>query len=280
MSSDSSIPYTPLEVTKRKQLLKLELSGAVPKQLEAVAKTVYGIGLQSTGPTENNREWHTTDNVLYSDAKKSYDEILQVFQSEPRVYKLASVKEKIWERNRQGGHLECPHSPTAVRNTLQSKNSTQKEGRTDFFKKKKRIQQVAQDKKEISVDELARTFIDPFEPVMPKDGPQKESIPIWFEKLEMLKSLTPREDLEGYEYKEDYFSQQERLHAQTLFQSKMRTEIQRREDNPTEIEQVIATVFLKRKYSYLLSFLPSFHLTARQKSMFLCFRWRTYCLIS
>eukprot|EP01032_Pedospumella_encystans_P003733 gene3733-4413_t len=62
--------HQPLEVTKRKVLLKLELSGDLPKQLKAVSKTIYGIGYQPQQPSENNREWKTTDDVLYAESKK------------------------------------------------------------------------------------------------------------------------------------------------------------------------------------------------------------------
>ncbi len=101
--------HQPLEVTKRKVLLKLELSGDLPKQLKSVSKTIYGIGYQPQQPAENNREWKTTDDVLYAESKKSYDEIINVFKSEPKVYKFASTKEKIWERNKFGGGLSPPN---------------------------------------------------------------------------------------------------------------------------------------------------------------------------
>lgn len=250
-------PYTPLDVTKRKVLLKLELSGDVSKKLQAVANTVYGIsGYQPTQATDKNREWNTTDQVLYSQAKTSYDEILSTFKSKPKVYKFESLKEKIWERNKSGGGLDPPLLQIEAPPILSPKQSAEaaskgspsspSKGRKDYWdsRNKKRTEEKRQP---LTMEEQAATYIDPFQTVVPKiaiaSAQPQERVEVWHEKLEMLKKLTPREDLEGYEIREDYFDQQKRLAAQADFQQRMRREIQRREEEPTEIEQVEDVLF-------------------------------------
>ena len=235
--------HQPLEVTKRKVLLKLELSGDLPKQLKAVSKTIYGIGYQPQQPSENNREWKTTDDVLYAESKKSYDEIINVFKSEPKVYKFESTKEKIWERNKFGGGLMPPVLLLEDKPTVAV--LTKKKNR-DYFQDRKAKRKVEVVKRELTVEEQAGTYLDPFQ-AFPAKGPPTElgteRVQVWREKLDMLMKLTPREDLEGYEIREDYEDQQARLTAQADFQQRMRAEIDRREERPTEIEQVEDVLF-------------------------------------
>lgn len=233
----------PLEVTKRKVLLKLELSGDIPKQLKAVSNTIYGIGYQPQQPSENNREWRTTDDVLYAEAKKSYDAIIEVFKSEPKVYKFASTKERIWERNKFGGGLLPP--VLLLENKQATPVLTKKKNR-DYFQDRKAKKKVEVVKRELTLEEQTETYLDPFQ-AFPAKGPLNElgaeKVQVWREKLDMLMQLTPREDLEGYEIREDYVDQQARLTAQADFQQRMRAEIDRREERPTEIEQVEDVLF-------------------------------------
>jgi hypothetical protein len=236
--------YVPIDVTKRKVLLKLELSGDIPKKLQAVASTVYGIGLQTAQPAEDNSKWKTTDEVLYSDAKRTYDEILATFRSAPKVFKFESTKKTIWERNTTGGGLDPP-VPESVPLIGNGSSSSQTEpgpvSNKEYWKNRRGKKEKAQaEKRPLTAEEVSATYIDPFQTVMlrgPK-GEKRERVEVWHEKLEMLKQLTPREDLEGYEIREDYFMQQERLRLQADFQQRMRAEIRRREEFPTEIEQV------------------------------------------
>lgn len=246
-------PYTPLDVTKRKVLLKLELSGDVPKKLQAVADTVYGIsGYQPTQATDKNREWNTTDQVLYSEAKASYDEILGTFKSKPKVYKFESIKEKIWERNKTGGGLEPPplllKAPVILSPKQMAEAAATSKGKSKRAVWDNRNRKCVDDiKVPLTAEEEAATYINPFQTVIPNIAIPSvqplERVEVWCEKLEMLKQLTPREDLEGYEIREDYFDQQKRLAAQADFQQRMRQEIQRREECPTEIEQVEDVLF-------------------------------------
>ena len=63
-------------------------------------------------------------------------------------------------------------------------------------------------------------------------------VEIWFEKLQLLDKLTPREDLDGYEYRENFYEQQHRLQLQTDFQRRLKQEVRRRAEQPTPVEQV------------------------------------------
>ncbi|KAJ1417218.1 hypothetical protein B484DRAFT_422072, partial [Ochromonadaceae sp. CCMP2298] len=231
--------------TKRSVLLKLELSKDVQKNLGAVASHLYGIDYNPQQKAENNQQWRTTDEVLYGEARKSYDEIIKTFQSEPRVYKFEILKDKIWQRNKTGGHLE---EPLAIEEPEEDEFAARK--RRDYMRRQEEKARKA--KGPLSLDEQANTYIDPFATTMATKaatsasqvGSQKaERVPVWSQKLQMLEKLTPRGDLEGYEYKEDYFEQQYRNQAQEDFQARMRGEIARREEAPTQIEQVEDVLF-------------------------------------
>eukprot|EP01034_Spumella_vulgaris_P033475 gene33475-41310_t len=63
-------------------------------------------------------------------------------------------------------------------------------------------------------------------------------IEVWSEKMNLLEKLTPREDLEGYEYRESKEERKYRERKQKEFQIRLKQEIRRREDTPTEAEQV------------------------------------------
>jgi hypothetical protein len=139
-----------------------------------------------------------------------------------------------------GGGLEAPEvepPPPLIENGSTKRAVSQR----DFFKdrRKKRTEDI--NTGPLTPAQLSTTYIDPFHKVLSKStlpGEKRERVEVWHDKLEMLKQLTPREDLEGYEIREDYHMQQARLAAQADFQQRMRAEILRREENPTEIEQV------------------------------------------
>lgn len=236
--------HKPVDVTKRKVLLKLELSGDIPSKLQAVAETVYGIGLPLTQPAEDNTKWKTTDEVLYAEAKRSYDEILAIFNSEPKVYKFESTKEFIWKRNKEGGGLESPPRPEPLLAITDggAKASPKERNRAYWDRRAKHRRDVKPPTPKVPLTEaeLSATFIDPFQTVPPthEKGADEQPVEVWHQKLEMLKQLTPREDLEGYDIREDYHMQQARLAAQADFQQRMKQAVQRREEWPTEIEQV------------------------------------------
>ncbi len=59
----------------------------------------------------------------------------------------------------------------------------------------------------------------------------------------MTEKLTPREDLEGYEYRESTEERLFREKKQREFQVRLKEEIRRRETEPTDIEQVEDCLF-------------------------------------
>ena len=87
--------------------------------------------------------------------------------------------------------------------------------------------------KELTIEEQLETYLDPF--TLVKSGSRVE---VWKDKLDLLDKITPREDLDGYEYREDFYEQRYRVSIQEQFQRRMKDEIWRREQYPTDIEQV------------------------------------------
>jgi hypothetical protein len=66
---------------------------------------------------------------------------------------------------------------------------------------------------------------------------------VWSTKLDALAHLTPRDDLDGYEYKEAPPERRTRNRLKTDFEVKLRAEIKRRAEKPTPIEQVEDVLF-------------------------------------
>lgn len=227
------------DLTERKLLLKLELMGAPAQKLVSVARTVYDIEPDYTMvPAKNNLEWHTTDEVLYREAKETYDAITMPFRADPQVYKFESTKEKIWEWNKNNGKQEQKLTKSIV---YQSDHDAKRRGKVL--------------KKEKHKDKLEKTFLDPF--VLSKKWIKQtiedktfyfnietnerldhEPPGVWYDKLHLLEKLTPREELDGYEYRESEEERSHRLQYQVRFQKSLKDEIRRREQHPTEIEQV------------------------------------------
>lgn len=117
-------PAPPMR-THRNAALKLDLRGKeVSAQLETVAETLYikhrkeSLGTKCSKDAykklhagcntqydamflaDNSRSWPVTDEALYSEAKKSFDDILSAFSAKPRVFKFKSVREKVWRHCR------------------------------------------------------------------------------------------------------------------------------------------------------------------------------------
>lgn len=211
--------------TSRKVLLKLELTGDVAQQLETVNRTIFDSDARNNikflRPASDSSNWPVVDEVLYSVPKQTYDNIYKAFMSEPRVYKLESVKERVWKIAKE-----------EIGDDVEAMLTTSWEIPSKKRRKKRRGNQV--DEGNISEDATS-SYINPFS--------TGEVEPIWKEKLQILEKLSPREDLNGYEYKEDYFEQQYRFALQADFQAKMKREIQRRTKHPTFIEQVEDVLF-------------------------------------
>lgn len=170
--------------------------------------------------------WRAVDTILFSKAKRSYDEIIRAFEKPPRVYKLECCKEKIWldleqkqdqqqvfveDEYNQVDHTLAPESPPDDPNVI---------------------------------DLEIKTCINPFQLVPTLETPYiGSSEEVWAQKLHVLQKLTPRDDLAGYEYKESLQERKSRLHKQHRFYQKLQSEIKRRESNPTMMEEVEDVLF-------------------------------------
>lgn len=188
----------------------------------------------------DNTAWPTTDEKLYKDAKQSYDRIIGAFHGKPKVYKIPSLKDRVWKENEEQERLEnlrnAVASPerSAPRKTISRKKQREKE-------KKQAADEISDgasvggETQSSAVVDIADTTIDPFQ-----IGTTEQ---IWKEKLSLLEKLTPREDLDGYEYREDYLEQQTRFMLQNSYAEQLKAEIQRREQFPTDIEQVEDVLF-------------------------------------
>ena len=212
--------------TERTPLLKLELTGDVLHQLETVKSKLFVEGDQQevkfTSQALDPLYWPTTDEVLYKDAKTSYDNIYQAFMSEPRVYKLESLKDKIWNASKEELEAQGIYASFGPSPTNKKKKKKKKKG--------KKVVGFTSDDSVASTENVEGTYLDPF-----VEGDFEQ---VWKEKLQLLEKLTPREDLDGYEYREDYDEQQFRLNLQKDFQERMMQEIKRRVERPTLVEQV------------------------------------------
>ena len=70
------------------------------------------------------------------------------------------------------------------------------------------------------------------------------AIKIWSKKIESLSKLVQRDDLDGYEYKESAAEKRYRTKVQDDFDKKLQAKIKRRQEDPTDIEQVEDTLYL------------------------------------
>ncbi|RYH28682.1 hypothetical protein EON65_11270 [archaeon] len=201
--------------TSRSAFVKLELVGDTKTQLEAVKSTIYNLNLPSTAlsiPANDSVHWKVTDDLLYSEAKRSYDNVINAFLASPRVYKLDAMRRK---REHSNFNEQIPE---------------EQKPKSKHYKRKRR----KKDTEDGKIDE-EESFIDPF--VM---GQYDQ---VWKEKVSLLEKLTPREDLDGYEYRENYDEQQFRLSLQQDFQERLMYEVRRRAEEPTEEEQVEDVLF-------------------------------------
>lgn len=211
----ASVMSLQLTNTRRSVFNKLELNGDARQQLEAVQRAIYHVDLSEdllAAPAKNSQHWKTTDDLLYAQAKASYDGITSSFQRSPRVYKLEAVKDKVWA----SAHPAAPEPPLSA---------------TPSPKRRRKLNEALPP---VPQDDV-QTFLDPF-----AEGRFQA---VWQEKLQLLEKLTPREDLDGYEYREDYEEQAYRFSLQRDFQERLLAEVHRRVDEPTDIEQVEDVLF-------------------------------------
>jgi len=269
--------------TKRLPVLKLEVGeGEIANQLGIVSRRVFGLdyghamegtfGMPSV-PSRNYQHWRIADETLFGDAKAAYDGIVIPFTKQPRVYKLESIREKVWEATRDKSEEE-----EAERDAEYKRKEEQlKQRRAKMDAKMKAKPPLAlgakgaemmakQDEEKIEFippapyatkdDELV-TFLDPFEPPKPWykevwnnklsyfNDETKERIytrptgpAVFDQKLELLSKLTPRDDMNGYEYRENEAERRKRMRLMTEFDRLMQEEIHRRENEPHDVEVI------------------------------------------
>eukprot|EP00981_Chlorochromonas_danica_P010682 scaffold3335_cov234-Ochromonas_danica.AAC.8 len=213
----------------------MELLGDMAHQQKVVQKVLFkDMDLPDTAlslPAKDSQHWKTIEDVLYSEAKKSYDSIIQAFLRSPRVYKLEAIKEKmsadLHGSARRNDGSATPSSPFSKKKRKKIVNTSTPPVISSSSNN--------QDKSLITQDEEVNTYLDPFL--------EKDEQPVWKEKLHLLEKLTPREELDGYDYREDYDEQQFRLSLQRDYQERLMAEIQRRVENPSELEQVEDVLF-------------------------------------
>lgn len=87
--------------TKRLPVLKLEMAdGDVSSKMQQISKTIYMLDQEATVASRNFQHWRISDERLFGDAKAAYDGIIEPFLKQPRVYKLESIKERVWEMSK------------------------------------------------------------------------------------------------------------------------------------------------------------------------------------
>ena len=268
--------------TKRLPVLKLEVGcGNIIDQIGIVSKRVFGFehghALEAEGetpsiPSRNYQHWRVSDDALYGEAKAAYDGIVVPFTKQPRVYKLASIKEKVWEMTRD----KSAEEEAAKEVEFERKQQQLKERRAKMDAKMKAkpppalgargAEIMAQREEEVSKvdytppapfatkEEELETFLDPFEPPKPwykeiwnnklsyVNDETRERVytrpqgGVFNDKIELLSKLTPRSDMMGYEYRENEAERRKRNRLMAEFDRLMQEEIQRRENEPHDVE--------------------------------------------
>jgi hypothetical protein len=253
--------------TERKVVLKLELgAGATTHQMGIVANTLYELDKPPELPAKNNQHWSKTDDELYNIAKKAYDDILNQFQMKPQVYRFESTKEKIWadlvriERDKAQAATVEEVQKAAAQGRMGARKLRRKQEKEQ--KEKEKAAKEAEIKahmvpEKITIEEEIATYLDPFDVPLPwvkevgisglvtyhnletdhrtTERPKEE---VWAQKVDELKKLTPREDLDGYEYREDLQEKRKRQRIMQDYEKRVLEEIERRVKQPTELEQV------------------------------------------
>ena len=270
--------------TKRNPILKLELGTGDPRnQVKIVSDTVYGLADIPHMPSREYTKWRTVDESLFGDAISAYQGTIDPFKQQPRVYKIESIKEKVWEGTRDkteenfAKEEEEYMKRKALLDARKAKMAAKKKeaiakaeaaggkvanplaAKVDEGMK---MMEEAEQNKELpplTLEEQLETYLDPFEPPAPwikevhkgeltylneetmermiaKPGTKYEELEIWRNKLQMLEQLTPREDLDGYEYRETDAERRRRQRYINDFEKSMQEEIKRREENPNDLE--------------------------------------------
>jgi serine/threonine protein kinase len=283
--------------TKRLPVLKLELGEGVPlTQLDIISNSVYNLGDLPPEPSREFQNWRVIDEKLYGDAKEAYDGTIAPFKKQPRVYKLESIKHKVWEGTRdktaeleaqaeaeylaRKAKLDAAKAKMAAKKKAQAAEAAAKKGGADGASTAGGVPMTGRAKNEfegddekniklppLTLEEQLDTHLDPFEPPAPwykewykgeltyfngetlerrKTKPGTDGNPtdlIFGEKLQMLTQLTPRADLDGFEYREIDEERRRRQRYMKDFDLAMQEEIKRREENPTDMEIIEDCLF-------------------------------------
>ena len=228
--------------TERSRVVKLELSNDTGEAVRKTAQTLYNLSdadinivAARDGKSEidlklakDSNKWVATD-AIFDDAKKAYDRILAPFLEEPQVYKLESTKERMHRQSLDATEGKNPHL--------------------------ERIEEYLNEPEEELKDETLSTYLDPFSLPFPWErrvefkqvvyfNPEtferlnKPPQEIWEKKVDHLGRLKQRDDLDGFEYVESSKEKRFRIMVQDEFDQKLQAKMERRRENPTELEQV------------------------------------------
>lgn len=266
---------------KRMPIVKLELGeGDIIDKIGIVSQRVFGLehahgtsGELPSVPSRNYQHWRISDDTLYGEAKSAYDGIFTPFTRQPRVYKLESIKEKVWEMTRDRSaeeeaekEAEYLKKQELLKERRKKMDAKMKAKPPPVLGAKGAEKMAALEEAKIEFiqpspfatkDEELETFLDPFEPPKPwikevwnnkisylnEDTKERlytrpKGAEIWVEKAELLSKLTPREDLDGYEYRENDAERRRRVRQMAEFDRLMKDEIQRRENEPHDVEVI------------------------------------------
>jgi hypothetical protein len=210
-----------LTKTSRHVISKLELPTADPRiQLDVVSSKVFELSPHITLEShfaEDNTKWIATDEI-YDKAKGTYQSIIEPFTELPKVYKLESTKDKLYQYrlSNLNGNMKKPLRAAVSSRYLErfhSRNhadSEYLEDQEDYKKKKKKTFAIENLTPEEREEHELETIINPFDPPKPwvrktrLDGEVvyvneetkqvKTSAPgqVWAEKYKNLEKLVPR----------------------------------------------------------------------------------------
>ena len=263
-------------LTQRGAVLKLELGGVIEdgkrtkemvfNQLDMTASHIYNIKDFPTQKSKDSNQWYATDEVLYKEAKASYDKVMDCFEDDPRTFKFESTKEKIWKFNNKV--LKIRPKRTKDEKDVVAKPQVKIKKTKALGRKAKKDEEEKEDEnnldsesyKPLTLEEHLGTYIDPYQVPKPWrvevkgnaisyynevtfDRVYKKPAEIWEDKLYILEHLTPRDDLDGYEYKETDAEKRKRLRIKVDYDGKMTAEIQRRIHQPTDLEIIEDCLF-------------------------------------
>ena len=212
-----------LPKTQRQQLVKLELSTSnIHSQIDKVAQDVYNIEEVLPYEAKDSRTWNFMEEQLYNHVKKGYDNVIQSFASEPHVYKLESVKEKIWADRDETirRQIEEQNAKIAKHNRKNSIKNGRKNSIIDassllakeLIRKQKEDEQLLMteirkdiadrttDDRPDNIDELTDTFIDPYILPLPWKIEMKNGKPLYVNDITKERTTTKPNEVSEFQF--------------------------------------------------------------------------------